>query len=259
MTATQATPPLTAKQAIDWSKVVEAHRDWIKRLVVARTGAEDLADDVIQEVGMAVTRSNARPTCSDEIAPWLCKIAIRQCIIALRSVARTLEGFCRERNRTERADPIFWLLIGSSGKLFSASWPRWIRVAAIAGLEICKRDRLRGHRLEIGRFQAYGRVSRNESEKTTSSSAASPGSRWRRVAMNTPDENLILRFASGELSAEEEAGVIGGLRDRARLMAGSRPGRGRASPHGGSARRDGGHGADSPIFAETKIGKSRRL
>ena len=35
MTATQATPPLTAKQAIDWSKVVEAHRDWIKRLVVA--------------------------------------------------------------------------------------------------------------------------------------------------------------------------------------------------------------------------------
>jgi RNA polymerase sigma-70 factor (ECF subfamily) len=70
---------------------------------------------VIQEVGLAVARSDARPTCSEEVAPWLCKIAIRQCAMVIRTQARRqnlLTGVCRssETQDSARADPIFWLL-----------------------------------------------------------------------------------------------------------------------------------------------------
>ena len=260
MTATQATPPLTAKQAIDWSKVVEAHRDWIKRLVVARTGGEDSADDVIQEVGLAVTRSNARPTCSEEVAPWLCKIAIRQCAMIIRSQARrqnVLDGFCRasETQEPERADPIFWLLHREQREIvrseLAAMDPQSRQLLV---WKYVNWNELRGHRLAIGRFQAYGGISSNESQKTDSPSPASPRTRWRHVAMNTPDENLILRFASGELSAEEEQALLAGCetapdcwREAVLAVAEHRRMVEALGEMAGTER-------DSPIFAETKIG-----
>ena len=106
---------LTSTRAIDWCGVVEDNRDWIARLVAARTGAEDVVEDVIQEVGLAVTRSNARPTSAAEVAPWLCKIVVRQCALIVRNQARQrrkLHGFQRNREREDLQtdDPIFWLL-----------------------------------------------------------------------------------------------------------------------------------------------------
>ena len=106
---------LTSAHAVDWSMAVEDNRDWIERLVVARTGAQDLVDDVIQEVGLAVTRSATRPTCANEVAPWLCKIVVRQCALIVRNQIRQrrkLDGFCRARETrdVQSGDPIFWLL-----------------------------------------------------------------------------------------------------------------------------------------------------
>jgi RNA polymerase sigma factor (sigma-70 family) len=106
---------LTSSHAIDWSSVVEDNRDWIGRVVAARTGVQDVADDVIQEVSLAVTRSNSRPTRADEVAPWLCKIVVRQCALAVRNRVRQqrkLDGFqrTREAGDLQAGDPIFWLL-----------------------------------------------------------------------------------------------------------------------------------------------------
>ena len=105
----------TPSGAIDWSVVVESHRAWLERLIVARTGAEDLVPDVMQEVSVAVTQSNCRPTCPDEVAPWLCRIAVRQCALALRTRSRQqrkLDGLLRgmETRDLQTGDPISWLL-----------------------------------------------------------------------------------------------------------------------------------------------------
>jgi RNA polymerase sigma factor (sigma-70 family) len=101
--------------AIDWSSAVEDNRDWIERLVAARTGREDLMEDVIQEVGLAVARSKDRPMSAREVAPWLCKIVVRQCALIVRNEVRRqrkLDGFGRTHatQDDENGDPIFWLL-----------------------------------------------------------------------------------------------------------------------------------------------------
>src|SRR5271157_5417165 len=87
---------LTSTHAIDWSRAVEDNRDWIGRVAAARIGASDSVDDVIQEVSLAVARSSTRPTRADEVAPWLCKIVVRQCALIVRNQVRQrrkLDGF----------------------------------------------------------------------------------------------------------------------------------------------------------------------
>jgi RNA polymerase sigma factor (sigma-70 family) len=106
---------LTSTHPIDWATVVEVNRDWIGRLIAARTGAPDAIDDVMQEVSLAVTRSGSRPTCIDEVAPWLCKIVVRQCALIVRQQVRQrrkLDGYHRAREPadSQTGDPIFWLL-----------------------------------------------------------------------------------------------------------------------------------------------------
>jgi len=102
-------------QAIDWSSIIEDNRSWIERVVVARTGTRDGVDDVMQEVGLAVARSSARPGDSDEMVPWLCKIVVRQCALFIRNQARQrrkLDGFHQNQASQDdgAGDPVFWLL-----------------------------------------------------------------------------------------------------------------------------------------------------
>jgi len=157
---------LTPTHAIDWSTVINDNRDWIGRLVVARTGRQDLVDDVLQEVGLAVTRSNARPTSPGEVAPWLCKIVVRQCALLVRNQVRhqrKLNGFQQDRmlQTQSTADPIFWLLHEEAkdivrGELASLEAPRrqllvWKYVQGLRYEEI-------GTRLGVTRHVAEYRV-----------------------------------------------------------------------------------------------------
>ncbi len=114
-------PPLesslkdTAAESIDWSTVVEDGRGWIGRLVAVRTGGGEPLDDVLQEVQVAIARSSARPTRIEQVAPWLCKIVLRQCALVVRSRVRRerkLAGFreSRDTGLASAGDPIFWLL-----------------------------------------------------------------------------------------------------------------------------------------------------
>lgn len=101
--------------AVDWPAVVEEHRSWITRVITARTGGVDAVDDVLQEVALAVTVSRDRPTAPDEVAPWLCKIVVRQCAMVVRNRVRQqrkLNAFqqSRESRGAKAEDPVFWIL-----------------------------------------------------------------------------------------------------------------------------------------------------
>jgi len=102
-------------QNADWASLIEDNRSWIERLIIARTGTTAGVDDVLQEVGLAVARSSTRPTAPDEVAPWLCKIVVRQCAHYVRCRIRhqrKLNSFQEDRlsQGGQTPDPIFWLL-----------------------------------------------------------------------------------------------------------------------------------------------------
>lgn len=99
------------------ASLLERHRDWLARLVAARTGRRDAVDDVLQEVAVAVTRSTRPPRVEHEERPWLCMIAIRQCALFLRTssrrarlLARAAEQVSHWAGNRPEDDPIFWLM-----------------------------------------------------------------------------------------------------------------------------------------------------
>ena len=93
------------------------HSDWLRRLIERRVQPLDCGDEVLQEVSFAGRQSSTIPSEPPEREPWLARVAISQCALALRS-------WCRRRRReTEYVaareldgdplanDPIYGLLL----------------------------------------------------------------------------------------------------------------------------------------------------
>jgi len=118
--------PISALRPVgnDVPALVDQHRSWLARVVAARTRSRDAIDEVLQEVALAVTRSENPPARDEEVRPWLCTIAIRQCALLLRKACRAnrlvssanAELVRRSADRL-RDDPIFWLLAKESETL----------------------------------------------------------------------------------------------------------------------------------------------
>lgn len=76
----------TEREEVD--QLLEPHRCWLRRLVAARFLDASRVDDVLQEVSLAVVQSANRPNVPEEVAAWLCRIALRQCALAGRKASR---------------------------------------------------------------------------------------------------------------------------------------------------------------------------
>ncbi|MEM9825899.1 MAG: sigma-70 family RNA polymerase sigma factor [Planctomycetota bacterium] len=63
------------------------HRELLHRIARVRVGA-DAADDVLQEVALAVARSRRRPASPPQLRHWLCAITLRQCALWIRQCSR---------------------------------------------------------------------------------------------------------------------------------------------------------------------------
>ena len=103
------------RTASPFDDVVQRNREWLVRLISSRMGSQALVEDVLQEVGLAVARSAQRVSQDEELRPWLCKITIRQCALALRNAQRQrrlLEGAAENGLDAESKldDPVYWLL-----------------------------------------------------------------------------------------------------------------------------------------------------
>jgi len=94
---------------------VQRNREWLVRVISSRIGSQAIVEDVLQEVGLAVARAAPPSEKEEELRPWLCKITIRQCALALRKAQRQrrlLEGAAENELDAESRldDPIYWLL-----------------------------------------------------------------------------------------------------------------------------------------------------
>jgi RNA polymerase sigma-70 factor (ECF subfamily) len=107
--------PSDAVPTIDWRDALQAHWGWLRTVVRSRVGDTDVADDVMQEIAVAVLEQPSRPTDTGKIAPWLYRVALRLTVNYWRSNGRhrrLLSGFASEKGTgaDSKPSPRDWVL-----------------------------------------------------------------------------------------------------------------------------------------------------
>jgi RNA polymerase sigma-70 factor (ECF subfamily) len=101
--------------SIDWQAALTAHGRWIRTMVSSRIRDANAADDVMQEIAVAVLQQNARPTDPVKVPAWLYRIALRQTVNYRRRQGRqerVLAGYALQHaaHGMEAAGPRDWVL-----------------------------------------------------------------------------------------------------------------------------------------------------
>ena len=103
----------TAAATIDWTEEFERNRPWMLKVLRSRVGDAHAADDLIQEVALAVLRQPSRPTLPGKVAPWLYRLTVRQAInFHRRSRSRKWQPITAEHEPEEidNVSPLDWLM-----------------------------------------------------------------------------------------------------------------------------------------------------
>jgi RNA polymerase sigma-70 factor (ECF subfamily) len=112
------------RSPIDWPAVLARHSSWLRTVVIARLGEPQAADEVMQELAMAVIRQAAPLNDPAKVAPWLYRLAATQALLYRRKHGRRRKLTDRYASRfrpTEEnardADPLSWLLADERRRL----------------------------------------------------------------------------------------------------------------------------------------------
>ncbi len=101
---------------IDWDAAWRRHARWLRTVIASRVGEPTAVDDVLQQVGLAIAQSQLRPQEIRDIAPWLYRVTVRQCLLHRRTVGRRRRFLTRvgENHNGTTGDhdqsPLDWLL-----------------------------------------------------------------------------------------------------------------------------------------------------
>jgi len=109
--------PDIAPSAIDWPKALAEHERWLRTVVVARLGEPQAADEVMQELALAVLRRRTPIADPAKLAPWLYRLAATQALLYRRRcgrgrklTARYIQRFRPTEEDSRDPDPLSWLL-----------------------------------------------------------------------------------------------------------------------------------------------------
>lgn len=103
----------TAAAVIDWTDELDRNRPWMLKVLRSRVGDAHVADDLLQEVALAVLRQPSRPVLPSKVAPWLYRLTVRQAINHHRRTrSRNWQPITPEHEPTGRDDvsPLDWLM-----------------------------------------------------------------------------------------------------------------------------------------------------
>ncbi|AMV18193.1 RNA polymerase sigma factor [Planctomyces sp. SH-PL14] len=108
-------PAASGAAPIDWGAAFSEHSHWLRTVIRSRLGEDRGTDDVLQEVAVAAVAAPNRPTQPEGVAPWLYRVAIRQCMMYRRTMGRRrrhTNQFAEEvRTRGDTAgDALGWML-----------------------------------------------------------------------------------------------------------------------------------------------------
>jgi RNA polymerase sigma-70 factor (ECF subfamily) len=101
--------------AIDPEIALADNHRWIETVVRNRICDSSAADDVMQEIALAVLQQDARPTDPQKVPPWLYRIAVRQTVNYRRRQGRQrhlLQAYSErgERRESQLPNPRDWVL-----------------------------------------------------------------------------------------------------------------------------------------------------
>jgi RNA polymerase sigma-70 factor (ECF subfamily) len=123
-----------ASAAIDWPRALAEHGRWLRTVVVARLGEAQAADEVMQELALAVLRQRAPPADAAKVAPWLYRLAVTQALLYRRRRGRgrkLTDRYARRFRPTEvdlrDVDPLAWLLADERRQTVRAAMSRLAR------------------------------------------------------------------------------------------------------------------------------------
>jgi len=109
---------------LDWQALLAEHDRWLRTVVYARLGEPQAVDEVMQEVAVAAVRQKAPLADRSKVAPWLYRLAVRQCLLYRRKQGRRrklAEQYARQLRPSEQdvreLDPLSWLLADERRKL----------------------------------------------------------------------------------------------------------------------------------------------
>ncbi len=107
-------------------RVLNDHLPWLRSVVWSRLRDPDAVDDVVQEVLLAYAKHRPEQL-NGQLAPWLYRVAVRQCLLHRRrkgrwarrqEAARKRQIATWKQNQQERApDPSGWLLAQENQQL----------------------------------------------------------------------------------------------------------------------------------------------
>ncbi|MFN6208053.1 MAG: RNA polymerase sigma factor [Planctomycetota bacterium] len=98
---------------IDWTEELERTRTWMLKVLRSRVGDAHAADDLLQEVAVAVLRQSSRPTNPGKVAPWLYRLTVRQAInFHRRTKRRQWQPLLAEQEPTadRETSPLEWIV-----------------------------------------------------------------------------------------------------------------------------------------------------
>ncbi len=115
MTAADMPPPARAGSIVNWAELLAAHEAWLKRVIAARTGQSQSADEVWQQVALAAVEQRWPLTDATKAGPWLHRLAVIASARYRRQLGRgrrALAGWADLRLHASRlpADPLSWLM-----------------------------------------------------------------------------------------------------------------------------------------------------
>jgi RNA polymerase sigma factor (sigma-70 family) len=102
---------------IDWAAALAEHERWLRTIVLARMRNMAEAEEVLQEVSLAAVRQAAPIHDRNKVAPWLYRLAVRQCLLYRRKqgrIRKLKDNYADRVRPTEEdsrgRDPLGWLL-----------------------------------------------------------------------------------------------------------------------------------------------------
>ena len=103
------------RSPIDWNSALREHEGWLRKVVRSRLGEADAVDDVMQNIALITLKGKTQTEHHDRIAPWLYRVAVKQCLMHRRTSGRQrrLTRTVWETNTDGSSagdDPLVWLL-----------------------------------------------------------------------------------------------------------------------------------------------------
>ncbi len=102
-------------QTDEWLTGLKQHEPWLRKVLFNRVGDRDVVDDLMQEIGVAISRPEIRPADINRLGAWLYRVAVKQSFLYRRKMGRyrkyvkgTDEALSVVSDR-HQADPLAWV------------------------------------------------------------------------------------------------------------------------------------------------------